>query len=144
MANSEFEQIVDDFNFLDDWEDKYRYVIEEGKKMPALDESFKVDSNKVNGCASQVWLQFSVSDTLYFDGDSDAIIVKGLIAVLRKLYNGTPINQIKSISASENLKRLGLDDHLSTQRSNGVKAMVERIKSFGYAFKRSIGYVFER
>jgi cysteine desulfuration protein SufE len=85
----------------------------------------------VNGCASQVWLQFSVSDTLYFDGDSDAIIVKGLIAVLRKLYNGTPINQIKSISASENLKRLGLDDHLSTQRSNGVKAMVERIQSFG-------------
>jgi len=131
LANSEFEQIVDDFDFLDDWEDKYRYVIEEGKKMPPLDESFKVDSNKVNGCASQVWLQFSVSDTLYFDGDSDAIIVKGLIAVLRKLYNGTPINQIKSISASENLKRLGLDDHLSTQRSNGVKAMVERIKSFG-------------
>ena len=131
MANSEFEQIVDDFDFLDDWEDKYRYVIEEGKKMPALGESFKVDSNKVNGCASQVWLQFSVSDTLYFDGDSDAIIVKGLIAVLRKLYNGTPINQIKSISASENLKRLGLDDHLSTQRSNGVKAMVERIQSFG-------------
>ena len=131
MANSEFEQIVDDFDFLDDWEDKYRYVIEEGKKMPVLDESLKVDSNKVDGCASQVWLQFSVSDTLYFDGDSDAIIVKGLIAVLRKLYNGTPVNQIKSISASENLKRLGLDDHLSTQRSNGVKAMVERIKSFG-------------
>ena len=131
MANSEFEQIVDDFDFLGDWEDKYRYLIEEGKKMPALDEPFKVDSNKVNGCASQVWLQFSVSDTLYFEGDSDAIIVKGLIAVLRKLYNGTPINQIKSISASENLKRLGLDDRLSTQRSNGVKAMVERIKSFG-------------
>ena len=131
MANSEFEQIVDDFDFLDDWEDKYRYVIEECKKMPALDESFKVDSNKVYGCASQVWLQFSVSDTLYFDGDSDAIIVKGFIAVLRKLYNGTPINQIKNISASENLKRLCLDDHLSTQRSNGVKAMVERIKSFG-------------
>ena len=131
MANSEFEQIVDDFDFLDDWEDKYRYVIEEGKKMPALDEAFKVESNKVNGCASQVWLQFSVSDTLYFEGDSDAIIVKGLIAVLRKLYNGTPISQIKSISASENLKRLGLDDHLSTQRSNGVKAMVERIQSFG-------------
>jgi cysteine desulfuration protein SufE len=131
LGNSEFEQIIDDFDFLDDWEDKYRYVIEEGKKMPALDGSLKVDSNKVNGCASQVWLQFSVSDTLYFDGDSDAIIVKGLIAVLRKLYNGTPIDQIKSISASENLKRLGLDDHLSNQRSNGVKAMVERIQSFG-------------
>ena len=131
MKHSEFEQIVDDFNFLDDWEDKYRYVIEEGKKMPALDDSLKVDSNKVNGCASQVWLNFSISDTLHFEGDSDAIIVKGLIAILRKLYNNTPIDEIQSISAWENLKRLGLDDHLSTQRSNGVKAMVERIKSFG-------------
>ena len=131
MKHSEFEQIVEDFNFLDDWEDKYRYVIEEGKKMPALDDSLKVDGNKVNGCASQVWLNFSISDTLHFEGDSDAIIVKGLIAILRKLYNDTPIDDIKNISAWENLKRLGLDDHLSTQRSNGVKAMVERIKSFG-------------
>jgi len=97
--------------------------------MPALDESLKVDSNKVNGCASQVWLHFSVSDTLHFNGDSDAIIVRGLIAILRKLYNGTPINEIKNISAWESLKRLGLDENLSTQRSNGVKAMVERIKS---------------
>ena len=131
MENSEFEQIVEDFNFLDDWEDKYRYVIEEGKKMPALDDSLKVDSNKVNGCASQVWLNFSISDTLNFEGDSDAIIVKGLIAILRKLYNDTPIDEIKNISAWETLKRLGLDDHLSPQRSNGVKAMVERLKSFG-------------
>jgi len=129
LTISEFEQIVDDFEFLEDWEDKYRYVIEEGKKMPALDESLKVDSNKVNGCASQVWLHFSVSDTLHFNGDSDAIIVRGLIAILRKLYNGTPINEIKNISAWESLKRLGLDENLSTQRSNGVKAMVERIKS---------------
>ena len=129
MTISEFEQIVDDFEFLEDWEDKYRYVIEEGKKMPALDESLKIDSNKVNGCASQVWLHFSVSDTLHFNGDSDAIIVRGLIAILRKLYNGTPINEIKNISAWESLKRLGLDENLSTQRSNGVKAMVERIKS---------------
>ncbi len=131
MANREFEQIVDDFEFLEDWEDKYRYVIEEGKKMPTLDEAFKVQSNKVDGCASQVWLHFSISDTLYFDGDSDAIIVKGLIALLRKLYNGTPIDEIKNISASENLKRLGLDEHLSSQRSNGVKAMIEKINSLG-------------
>ena len=129
MANREFEQIVDDFEFLEDWEDKYRYVIEEGKKMPVLDDSLKVESNKVTGCSSQVWLHFSVSDTLYFDGDSDAVIVKGLIALLRKLYNGTPIEEIKNISAWDNLKRLGLDDHLSSQRSNGVKAMVEKINS---------------
>ena len=131
MASTEFEQIVDDFDFLEDWEDKYRYVIEEGKKMPLLDDSLKVDSNKVQGCASQVWLHFSNSDTLYFDGDSDAIIVKGLIAILRKLYNGTPVDEIKNVSAFEHLKRLGLDDHLSTQRSNGIKAMVEKINSFG-------------
>ena len=129
MANSEFEKIVEDFEFLEDWEDRYRYVIEEGKKMPALDESLKVESNKVNGCASQVWLNFSISNTLHFDGDSDALIVKGLIAILRKLYNGTPINEIKNINAWKNLKRLGLDEHLSTQRSNGLKAMVEKINS---------------
>ena len=131
LANREFEQIVDDFEFLEDWEDKYRYVIEEGKKMPTLDEAFKVQSNKVDGCASQVWLHFSISDTLYFDGDSDAVIVKGLIALLRKLYNGTPIDEIKNISASENLKRLGLDEHLSSQRSNGVNAMIKKINSIG-------------
>ena len=131
LAISEFEQIVDDFDFLEDWEDKYRYVIEEGKKMPLLDDSLKVDSNKVQGCASQVWLHFSNSETLYFDGDSDAIIVKGLIAILRKLYNGTPVDEIKNVSALKHLKRLGLDDHLSTQRSNGLKAMVEKINSFG-------------
>ena len=131
MANSAFEQIVEDFEFLEDWEDRYRYVIEEGKKMPELDDSLKVESNKVTGCASQVWLHFSNSDKLYFDGDSDAIIVKGLIALLRKLYNGTPINDIKNINALENLKKLGLDDHLSAQRSNGLKAMVERIQSLG-------------
>ena len=129
MANSVFEQIVEDFEFLEDWEDKYRYVIEEGKKMPVLNEALKVDSNKVDGCASQVWLHFSNSNTLYFDGDSDAIIVRGLIAILRKLYNGTPINEIKNINALKNLKRLGLDEHLSSQRSNGLKAMIERIKS---------------
>ena len=129
MANSEFEQIVEDFEFLEDWEDRYRYVIEEGKKMPTLDESLKVEINKVNGCASQVWLHFSTSNTLYFDGDSDAIIVRGLIAILRKLYNGTPVDEIKNIDAWKNLKRLGLDEHLSAQRSNGLKAMVERISS---------------
>ena len=129
MANSEFEQIVEDFEFLEDWEDRYRYVIEEGKKMSSLDESLKVEKNKVNGCASQVWLHFSISNTLYFDGDSDAIIVRGLIAILRKLYNGTPIDDIKNINAWENLKRLGLDEHLSNQRSNGLKAMVEKINS---------------
>ena len=121
MLNNDFQQVIDDFDFFDDWEDKYRYVIEEGKKMPLLDESLKVDSNKVNGCASQVWLHFSNTDKLYFDGDSDAIIVKGLIALLRKLYNGTPIKDIKNINALENLKKLGLDDHLSAQRSNGLR-----------------------
>jgi len=89
-----------------------------------------VDANKVHGCASQVWLQSYIEDGVYrFDGDSDALIVRGLIAVLRALYNGVPTQQIAAIDAPAELARLGLNDHLSAQRSNGVRSMVERIRS---------------
>jgi len=130
MATQNFEDIVDDFEFLDDWEDRYRYVIELGKAMDPLDDAFRVDANKVHGCASQVWLQSYIEDGVYrFDGDSDALIVRGLIAVLRALYNGVPTQQIAAIDAPAELARLGLNDHLSAQRSNGVRSMVERIRS---------------
>jgi cysteine desulfuration protein SufE len=130
MATQNFEDIVDDFEFLDDWEDRYRYVIELGKSMDPLDDVFRVDANKVHGCASQVWLQSYIEDGVYrFDGDSDALIVRGLIAVLRALYNGVPTQQIAAIDAPAELARLGLNDHLSAQRSNGVRSMVERIRS---------------
>lgn len=130
MATQNFEDIVGDFEFLDDWEDRYRYVIELGKAMDPLDDAFRVDANKVHGCASQVWLQSYIEDGVYrFDGDSDALIVRGLIAVLRALYNGVPTQQIAAIDAPAELARLGLNDHLSAQRSNGVRSMVERIRS---------------
>ena len=88
MATPAFEEIVEDFEFLDDWEDRYRHVIDQGKAMEPLDDAFKVPATKVHGCASQVWLQPTIEGGVFrFDGDSDALIVRGLIAVLRSLYN---------------------------------------------------------
>jgi len=129
MATEAFEEIVEDFEFLDDWEDRYRYVIEQGKAMAPLDDALKVASTKVDGCASQVWLHPKIEDgVLSFDGDSDAIIVRGLIAVLRKLYNGLPLADVLAVDAHQELARLGLNEHLSSQRSNGVRAMIERVR----------------
>ena len=128
MAAQDFEDIVDDFEFLDEWEDRYRYIIEQAKAMPPLDEALKVPATQVDGCASKVWLQPKISgDTFSFEGDSDAIIVRGLIAVLRKLFNGLSIDDVLKVDAFSELARLGLNDHLSAQRSNGVRAMIERI-----------------
>jgi len=129
MATDAFEEIADTFEFLDDWEDRYRHVIDMGKAMPAMDEAFKVPATKVDGCASQVWLQPRIEgDKFYFDGDSDAMIVKGLIAVLQALYSGVPVADVAGVDAHAELGRLGLNDHLSAQRSNGVRAMIERIR----------------
>ncbi len=129
MATEAFEDIAETFEFLDDWEDRYRHVIDMGKAMPAMDDALKVPATKVDGCASQVWLQPRISDgKFYFDGDSDAMIVKGLIAVLQALYTGVPVGDVAKIEANAELGRLGLNDHLSAQRSNGVRAMVERIQ----------------
>ena len=129
MAQPAFEAIVEDFEFLEDWEDRYRHVIELGKAMDPLDEALKVPANKVQGCASQVWLFPSVEDGIFrFDGDSDAMIVRGLVAVLRTLYNDLPVTEVGKVDARTELGRLGLHDHLSAQRSNGLRAMVERIQ----------------
>lgn len=130
MASPAFEEIVEDFEFLDDWEDRYRHVIELGKAMEPLDEALKVPANKVHGCASQVWLHPTIEDGVFrFDGDSDAMIVRGLIAVLRALYNGLPVGEVAQVDAKAELARLGLNDHLSSQRSNGLRSMVERIRT---------------
>ena len=129
MATQAFEDIADTFEFLDDWEERYRHVIELGKAMPPLDDSFKVAALKVQGCASQVWLRLVVQDGRFdFEGDSDALIVRGLIAVLHALYSGLPVAEVGKVDAVAELGRLGLNDHLSAQRSNGVRAMVERIR----------------
>jgi cysteine desulfuration protein SufE len=130
MATQAFEDIAETFDFLDDWEDRYRHVIELGRAMPALDDSFKVPALKVDGCASQVWLRPVVGDGRFdFEGESDAMIVRGLIAILHALYAGLPVAEVARVDAAAELGRLGLNEHLSAQRSNGVRAMVERIRS---------------
>lgn len=133
MPNSDtIERLIDDFEILEDWEDRYRYVIELGKKLPPLDEALKNDQSKVTGCVSQVWLICDRSDgpplTLSFRGTSDAHIVQGLIAILLRLYNNKTPQEIMSVDAGSLFHRLGLDEHLSPQRSNGLAAMVKRIR----------------
>lgn len=129
MATQAFEDLAETFEFLDDWEDRYRHVIELGKAMPALDDTFKVPALKVTGCASQVWLRPLVQDGHFdFQGDSDAMIVRGLIAVLHQLYAGLTLKEVLAVDATAELGRLGLNDHLSAQRSNGLRSMVERIR----------------
>ncbi len=134
MATEAFEDIAETFEFLDDWEDRYRHVIELGKAMPALDDTFKVPALKVQGCASQVWLRPVIENGRFdFQGESDAMIVRGLIAVLHALYSGLPVAAVEKVDAVAELGRLGLNEHLSSQRSNGVRAMVERIRSVAAA-----------
>lgn len=130
MATPAFEDIAETFEFLDDWEDRYRHVIELGKAMPALDDAFKVPAFKVDGCASQVWLRPTITPegTFDFQGDSDAMIVRGLVAVLHALYSGVPVTEVARVDAVAELGRLGLNEHISAQRSNGVRSMVDRIR----------------
>lgn len=134
MASEAFEDIAETFEFLDDWEDRYRHVIDMGRAMPPMEDALKVPANKVEGCASQVWIQPLIDGSgpqarFDFRGDSDAMIVRGLIAVLHALYSGQTLAQVSGIDAQAELARLGLDEHLSSQRSNGLRAMVARIRS---------------
>lgn len=138
MATPAFEDIADTFDFLDDWEDRYRHVIEMGKAMNGLEDAVKVPATKVDGCASQVWILPQIrgegpAAAFDFRGDSDAIIVKGLIAVLHALYAGLSVSEVLEVDAQAELGRLGLDEHLSSQRSNGVRAMVARIRGLAAA-----------
>ena len=133
-APQDFESIADDFAFLDDWEDRYGYVIDLGKKMEPLPESLKVPATKVEGCASQVWIVPELDgERIRFQGDSDALIVRGLIAILRALYSGRTADEILGTDAQAQLARLGLTDHLSAQRSNGLRAMVTRLRDLAAA-----------
>ncbi len=139
-ASAEFEEIVENFELFDDWEDRYRYVIDLGREMEPLAEARKTAAAKVEGCASQVWLipdlrrNAAGVDCLHFNGDSDAMIVRGLIAILRALFSGRPLVEISSIDAQAELGRLGLAQHLSSQRSNGLKAMVRRLNDLAQAY----------
>ena len=134
MAQETFEEIVETFEFVEDWEDRYRHVIDMGKAMPPLDDALKVPATKVDGCASQVWLHPQIENGVFsFSGESDAMIVRGLIAVLHALYSCLPVKEVPAVDAAKELGRLGLNDHLSAQRSNGLRAMVDRIRSVASA-----------
>ncbi len=126
------QSIIDDFEFLDDWEDRYRYLIDLGRDLPDFPDEARTAQNKVQGCVSQVWLQSQVGDgddpVLIFAGDSDAHIVRGLVAIMLSLYSGKTASTIRGIDAEDTLRTLGLDEHLTPQRANGLRAMIARIR----------------
>ncbi|MBV8849351.1 MAG: SufE family protein [Methylobacteriaceae bacterium] len=129
-------EILENFELLDDWEERYRYLIELGRTLEPLPEEAHNAANKVQGCASQVWLETKVTGEaaagepiLHFRGDSDAHIVRGLVALTLALYSDRPANEIAGTDATPVFERLGLQQHLTPQRSNGLRSMVERIKA---------------
>jgi cysteine desulfuration protein SufE len=128
--DSDLAELTDEFEVLGDWEERYRYVIDLGRDLAPLTEAERSDENKVRGCASQVWLvsESQPESVLRFRGDSDAHIVRGLIAILLRLYSGRPAGDILAFDAAGALDRLGLSHALSQQRSNGLAAMVGRIR----------------
>lgn len=126
------ESIREDFAFLDDWEERYRYIIELGGDLPDFPETARDEAHKVRGCVSQVWLYTEIGDgpdpVITFRGDSDAHIVRGLVAIMMALFSGKRASEILSIDAEDTMRALGLDEHLTPQRANGLRAMVHRIK----------------
>ncbi|MBS7539348.1 SufE family protein [Ancylobacter lacus] len=125
--------IIEDFELLDSWDDRYRYLIELGRRLPPFPEALRTEATKVQGCASQVWLvshpTADESGRLSFEGDSDAHIVRGLVAILLALYSGRTAGEILAIDPGATFERIGLRDHLTPQRSNGLRSMVERIRA---------------
>jgi cysteine desulfuration protein SufE len=132
---ADIDEIIGNFSILDDWDDRYRYLIELGRELPLLAETARSDANKVQGCASQVWLDTTVrpngasGPVLTFAGDSDAHIVRGLIAILFAVYSGKSARQILNTDAVKLFEGMGLREHLTPQRSNGFRSMVERIRT---------------
>ena len=133
MSYLKIEDLIIDFDFFDNWEDKYKYIIELGKNFPSLNEEEKNNDNKVDGCASQVWLiikKEKIGDKiiLKFRGDSDALLVKGLVVILFSIFSEKSPDEIIKIDAFEKLRDLDLERNLTMQRSNGLSSMVKRIK----------------
>lgn len=134
MTDNALTQLVEDFSLFDDWEDRYRYLIDLGRKLPAMSEDLKTDENIVRGCTSRVWMQAHVQDGVFhFIADSDAHIVRGLIALLMRVYEAQPVEKIKQLDIDAAFKEIGLDQHLSPNRRNGFFSMVERIQSLAQA-----------
>jgi len=123
------DDVTDTFAFIDDWDERYRYLIDLGRQVPAMDEVGRTEAHKVRGCQSQVWLVPHMSDTgkLVFEGDSDAHIVKGLVALMLLIFSGKTPQEILATDAKAILDQLDLQGHLSPMRANGLFSMVERI-----------------
>ena len=133
----DIEELIENFEFLGDWEERYRYIIELGRKLPEFDASERTEENKVRGCQSQVWLISRVdeaaADTLHFEADSDAHIVRGLLAILLMMFTEKTSSAILSVDAKDIFAKLGLDQHLSPSRANGLNAMVQRVQAIARA-----------
>lgn len=130
QLESDIDALVDEFDLMDDWEQRYRYLIEMGQGLAPLDDAEYCDANKVQGCVSQVWLVLDDEDgRLLVRGDSDAHIVKGLVALMERLYSGRSPQDALAIDPKAVLGRIGLAEHLSPQRSNGLASMVQRIRA---------------
>lgn len=129
MTSAALQTLIDDFALFDDWEDRYRYLIDMGRKLPAMDDGLKTETNLVKGCTSRVWMDAQINDNiLTFTADSDAHIVRGLIAILHQVYNGQSLNEISAIDIEDGFTQMGLDQNLSPNRRNGFFAMVEKIE----------------
>ncbi len=128
------EEILEGFEFLDDWEDRYRYVIDLGRELPEFPAQERTEENKVRGCVSQVWLVKTISRNdsgdpiLTYQGDSDAMIVRGLVAIVLSVFSGKTAKEIADIDVDKIFAQIGLQEHLTPQRSNGLNSMVGRIK----------------
>lgn len=137
MPELTVERIIQNFEFLGDWEERYRYVIDLGRKLPELDDKYKTEDNRVKGCVSNVWLITRVGDTdppiFEFEADSDAHIVRGLVAILLTAYSGKSAAEILDVDIRDIFRQLDLEKHLSPSRSNGFFSMVERIQNLARA-----------
>ncbi len=127
----DIDELIDSFEILENWEDRYRYLIDLGEKLPDIDEKYKTDQWLVHGCQSQVWLIPHIENNkIYFEGTSDAIIVKGIIAVILIIYSNKSAKEIKEIEVENIFAKLGLGEHLSPSRRNGLVSMVEKIRFY--------------
>ncbi len=131
MALPELQELIENFAFLDDWEERYKYLIDLGRELPEMDLALKTEATLVKGCTSRVWMVCETNDqgAYQFIADSDAHIVKGLIAVLLSAYQGKTTEKIKAVDIEASFAQLGLDQHLSPNRRNGFFAMVERVRA---------------
>ena len=131
-------QIIDEFESMDDWMEKYEYMISLGKSLPLMNNVFKNDSNLIKGCQSRVWLHAELkNDNIFFYADSDAIITKGIISILIRIYSGQPPKEILD-SSFEFINKIGLKEHLSQTRANGLSSMIKQIKLYALAFQTKL------